>query len=154
MNIALIQNEWDDMVLYAKQYINLVTCSYKEVWWKSFNCPDTVKWSNILSLVELIFLIPLSNGHLERCFSQLKVMKWNRRSCLKRDHLDSLLRIKIPLDERQRKDAIRLWFQAKTRRVNRSSDTRAAQTSTAQTTREETPDEFQLTFEDWDSWLN
>lgn len=159
VNIALIRNEWDDMVTYAKQYINLVTCSYSEVWWKLFNCPDTVKWSNILSLIELIFSMPLSNGHLERCFSQLKVVKSNRRSCLKQDHLDDLLRIKIegpPLDEWRSEDAIQLWWQAKTRRVNRGSDTQAPRSSRAPTTIEETPEshEFQLTFDDWDSWLN
>lgn len=78
VNIAPTQEEWDDIVSYTKQYINLVTNSYKEVWWKLFNCPDTINWKNILSLVELIFSIPLSNGHLERCFSQLKITKSNR----------------------------------------------------------------------------
>ena len=74
VNIALIQEEWDDMVSYAKQYVNLVQNSYKEVWWKLQNCADTFKWSNILSLVELVFVLPLSNGHVERCSSQLKLL--------------------------------------------------------------------------------
>ena len=93
VNIALIQEEWDDMVLYAKQFVNSVQNSYKEVWWKLYNCADTFKWSNILSLVELVFAIPLSNGHVERCFSQLKFTKFARLSCLKQDRQDNFLRI-------------------------------------------------------------
>lgn len=95
VNIALLCEEWDDILLYAKQYINLVQNSYKGVWWKLYNCPDSPKWNNILSLVELLFTIPLSNGHLERCFSQLKITKSDRRICLKEDRLDSLLCIRI-----------------------------------------------------------
>ena len=49
VNIALIQEKWD-MLSYAKQYVNLIQNSYKEVWWKLYNCADTFKWSNILSL--------------------------------------------------------------------------------------------------------
>ena len=40
VNCALLQPEWDDMVSYAKQYINLVHNSYGEVFWKLFNSPD------------------------------------------------------------------------------------------------------------------
>ena len=82
INIALIQ---EDIISYAKQYINVVQNSYKEVWWKLYDCTDTPKWSNFLSLVELIFAIPLSNVHVECCFSQLKLTKSDRRSCLKQD---------------------------------------------------------------------
>ena len=124
VNIALIQEEWDDMVSYAKQYVNLVQNSYKEVWWKLYNCADTFKWSNILCLVELVFVLPLSNGHVERCSSQLKFTKSDRISCLKQDRLDNLLRIMIerpPLDKWNSDKAIHLWWQQdKTRRVNRS----------------------------------
>ena len=35
---------------------------------------DASKWKNILTLVELIFVFPLSNGCIERCISQLKVV--------------------------------------------------------------------------------
>ena len=77
-------------VSYAKQYVNN---SYKEVWWKLYNCADTFKWSNIVTLVELVFAIPLSNGHVECCFSPLKFTKYDRILCLKQDRLDNLLRI-------------------------------------------------------------
>ena len=37
INISLVQQEWDDMVQYAKQYLDL---DYKVVWWKIFNSVD------------------------------------------------------------------------------------------------------------------
>lgn len=40
VNISLIHGEWEDVVFYATQYINLVTNSYKVVWWKIFHSPD------------------------------------------------------------------------------------------------------------------
>ena len=95
VNCLLLQEVWDNVVFYAQQYINLVQNSYQVVWWKIFNSPDARKWSNILALVELLFTIPISNGRVERCFSQLKLTKTNKRSCLGEDQLDHLLRICI-----------------------------------------------------------
>lgn len=95
VNCALLQQEWEDMVYYAKQYINLVQDPYRVVWWKLFNSPDAGKWTNILTLAELIFCIPLSNGHVERCFSQLKITKTNRRVSLGEDRLDQILRSEL-----------------------------------------------------------
>ena len=95
VNCALLQQEWDDIVYHAKQYINLVQDPYGVVWWKLFNSPDAKKWGNILTLVELTFTIPLSNGHVERCFSQLKLLKSDRRTSLGEDRLDHILRVRI-----------------------------------------------------------
>ncbi len=43
INTASICGEWDDIVQYSKQYIDLVRISYAHVWWKLYNCPDTPK---------------------------------------------------------------------------------------------------------------
>lgn len=40
-----------------------------------FNQLMQKNWSNILALVELLFCIPVANGHVERLFSYLKVIK-------------------------------------------------------------------------------
>ena len=64
IDISLVQGEWDDMVEYGRQYINLVQDDYNVVWWKLFNCVDAGKWSNVLAIVELLFCIPVANGHL------------------------------------------------------------------------------------------
>ena len=29
-----VQDEWDDVILYSKQYFNLVQHDYKTIWWK------------------------------------------------------------------------------------------------------------------------
>ena len=72
---------------YAKMYISL-TENYRKVWWKLFNnSGNNNRWSNILSLVELLFNIPISNEHLERCFSHMKILKTNKRSSLGEEKL-------------------------------------------------------------------
>ena len=75
VNCSLVQGEWDDMLEYAKFYLNLTGEDYRVIWWKLFNGPDPTRWSNILSVAELLFCIPVSNCHLERVFSQLKLIK-------------------------------------------------------------------------------
>ena len=85
VDCSLLQEEWDDMVDYARRYLNLVQEEYQVVWWKLFNAVDAKKWSNILSLVELLFCLPMANGRVERIFSQLKLIKtemymsWDRQ---------------------------------------------------------------------------
>ena len=94
---------------------------YCMIW---YNCADTFQWSNIVSLVELVFAIPLSNGYVERCFSQLKFTKCDRISCLKQDRLDILLCIMIEGPFLDKWNSIHLWWGDKTRRVNRSETSR------------------------------
>jgi len=89
---SLLQLEWNGMVDYAKRCINL-TESYRQVQWKLSNNSDCVRWNNILSLIEIVFTIPVSNGHLVRCFSQMKILKTDKRSSLSEKRLDGLLRI-------------------------------------------------------------
>ena len=50
-NSAFLEQEWEDMVYYAIQYIYLVENPYRLVWWKLFNSPATVRTYS------------LSNGH-------------------------------------------------------------------------------------------
>ena len=57
------------------------------------NSPSAKKWPNILGLVQLLFCLPVSNGHVEQVFSQLKIIKTERRTELAENRLDSLLRI-------------------------------------------------------------
>ena len=153
VNSSQLQDEWEDIVFFAKQYINLVQNSYKIVWWKLFNSPDAPKWKNILTLVEL-FSILLSNGRLECCFSQLKITKTDRRASLKEDSLDHLLRIRIegpPLEEWNPSKAMGLWWADKPRRVNRSQS--ATTSATSSDVAEEECAAATWTFADWDSWL-
>ena len=90
-----MQKEWDDLVDYGKRYLNIAQESYQIIWWKLFNGPNTKIWSNVLSLAELVCGLPMSNGHLETVFSQLKVIEVEGRSCLGEDRLNQLICISI-----------------------------------------------------------
>ncbi len=151
---ALLQQEWDDMVYYAKQYLNLVTDPYRVVWWKLFNSSDSSKWRNILVLVEPIFTLPISNGRLERCFSQMKLIKTNRRSCLGEDRLDHLLRIQLEGPSLEKWDAgraVELWWKDKTRRINRTSS--QSVTKEKDSGSRDKDAQTMVDFSDWETWL-
>ena len=51
------------MVDYAKYYLNISTEENSVIWWKLFSAPVSMEWSNILGLAELVFSLPMSNGH-------------------------------------------------------------------------------------------
>ena len=82
VNLSAVREEWDDMVDYSKKYLNIVQLDYKEIWWKIFNAVDAShQWSNILPVIEqLLFCLPMANVHLERAFSQLKLLIQGRYS--------------------------------------------------------------------------
>ena len=66
VDLMVLEEEWLDMVYYAKNYLNLVQEDSQTIWWKAANCTNSKKWTNVLALVELIFCLPMSNGHLEQ----------------------------------------------------------------------------------------
>ena len=124
VNCSLVREEWDNIIVdYAKSYLNLTGEDYRVTWWKLFNGPDPTRWSNILSVAELLFCIPISNGHLERMFSQLKLVKSDRCSRLGEESMDNLLHIELDAPPLEHWDALNLWWKDKTRRLNiRESD--------------------------------
>ena len=127
-DISSVKEEWDDLLDYSKRYLNLVQKDYKVIWWKLFNAVDAKKWSNVLAVIELLFCLPIANGRVERVFSQLKLIKNNRRTCLRENTLDQLLRINVegpPLSDWDPTHALELWYMDKTRRLN-VQDSRSA----------------------------
>ena len=159
VNCALLNEEWDDIVEYAKRYLNLVQDDYRIIWWKLFNSPDSTKWTNILALAELLFCLPVSNGHLERVFSQLKLIKSERRTSLGEDRLDQLVRINVeapPLSKWDPSSAVELWWRDRTRRIN-VRDVRARPTSSsssAQASDTDSPaDDTPFALDNWEDWL-
>lgn len=151
--LSVIREEWDDMVLYAKKYLDLVQEDYKAIWWKLFNFVDSKEWSNVLAIVELLFCLPMSNGRLERLFSEMKLIKSNRRNRLNEDTLDQLLRIKVegpPLSEWDASHAVELWTQDRVRRVNQPD--LQQRTGGTQQSHEASPDD-PLLLDDWEEWV-
>ena len=74
-----------------------------------------------LSLIELLFSLPASNGKLERIFSQLKMIKTDKQSLLNNEQLDDLLSLNadaILLETFDANPSTDLWWQDKRRRLN------------------------------------
>ena len=80
--------EFECVLQYATKYISLSTLDYRAVWWRIFHSPDSASWVNVLNLIELLFSLPVSNGVVERVFSQMNVIKGKRRSLLANDTLE------------------------------------------------------------------
>ena len=118
VDTSVIIEEWEDMVDYARRYLNIAEEDHQTIWYKLFNCPDSSKWKNILALVELLFCLPMANGRVERAFSVMKVVKTDRHNCLGEDHLDDLMCITIdgpPLSQWNASQAVTLWWKDKQR---------------------------------------
>ena len=60
VDTSVINEDWEDMVEYARPYLNIAEEDHQTIWYKLFNCPDSSKWKNILALIEL-FVLP-TNG--------------------------------------------------------------------------------------------
>ena len=131
-----------------------------------FNALSSSEWGNAIILARLIFLLPASNGKLERVFSQLNVIKSNKRTSFKNDTLDDLLVLAIdsvPLSDFCPDSAIELWWKDKVRRPSQSERKEYNTTASSSTTIDSLSDvevetEEQLgtgttLFKDWDEWI-
>ena len=164
VTLANFQDEVEEIVPYARKFLSIDRDSYQKVWYKLHTAPDASKWPNVLRLCELLFSLPFSNGHVERMFSAMKIVKTNRRTSLKSTTLSDLLKIKAespPLASFSADRAVSLWWDAckTTRRVSQmprkeyrprekgqsSSDTMEIPESDSQDT---------ITLEDWDDWFS
>ncbi len=153
IDALVLEEEWEDMLDYAKRYLNIVQEECSIIWWKLFNAACAKKWANILGLIKLLFTLPMSNGRVERIFSSLKLIKTDRRSKLSENHLDDLLRISVdgpPASEWNATNAVRLWWSDKQRR--QVDDTRKAPRR-LETPDGECSDTYELNLDDWDSFI-
>ena len=57
--IERIHNEFENMLQYGCRYIALSTLEYHAVWWRLFHTPVASEWFNALTLVQLLFSLPL-----------------------------------------------------------------------------------------------
>ena len=122
-DLALIYDELEECVGYARKYLSILSESYQTIWYKLSISPDSSRWPNILVLSELLFSLPFSNGKVERIFSMLKLVKTDRRTNLHTDTLQDLLEIQVEgpaLENFCPSDAVNLWWSScyMTRRVN------------------------------------
>ena len=161
--VSEIRCEFEAMISYATQFISLTTMEYQSVWWRLFHAPNSSEWSNILSLASLLFSLPVSNGKLERTFSQVNLIKCGKRSSLGNATLNDLLVLnvdKLPLQEFSPEAAIDLWWDSKTRKPShgprkqykkRIPCAQASEAPNSDSTEED--EEDKLLLDDWDTWM-
>ena len=85
--------EWSALkLLISETYGKAIP--YLDVWAAILSSPaGKEQFSNILNIVELLLITPISNAVVERMFSTMAQMKPHLRNRMSRDRLDSLLRI-------------------------------------------------------------
>ena len=121
--------------------------------------------------MELLLSLPTSNGKLERVFSQLNVIKTNKRTSISNESLYDLLQLttdSVPLREFCPNEAMDLWWKDKVCRPNQSkrkqykkrthslpTDESAVSSSESETEPESEEDsEAQPDLlADWDEWM-
>lgn len=116
----------------------------------------------------LLLSLPASNAKLERVFSQLNVVKTNKRTSLTNESLDDLLLLtsdSVPLKDFCPDDAINFWWRDKVRRPHQSSRKRYKKrtpssdvavnesTDSSQCDGEEDSDDDTDLLCDWDDWM-
>ena len=119
-----LQDEVEEVVEYARKYLNISEVEYRKIWYKLFCCPNSGKWPNILILCELAFSLPFSNGRVGQIFSRMKVIKSDRRTNMQASTLNDLMEIYVegpPLSSFSPDNAIKMWWDdcSTTRRVNK-----------------------------------
>ena len=105
--------EFEAILQYVCQYVSLSTLSYQAVCWHLFHAPVATEWINILTLVELPFSLPVSNGKIEKVYLQVNVIKSSKRSQLSNEALDYLLILTTagdPLNKFNPDHAIDVWL--------------------------------------------
>ena len=130
--------------------------------------PNSSEWSNVLILASLLFSLPVSNGKLERTFSQVNLIKCNKRTSLANYALNDLLTLnadKVPLQEFSPEAAIDLWWDTKARKPSHGPRSHYKKRTMPQaqvpkdptndtgSDQEEDEKEDTLLLDDWDEWM-
>jgi hypothetical protein len=114
-SVSVILEQFDAMIKYALQYLNVSKTDYRVVWRKLFESSKSHEWKSALLLVKLLFTLPVSNAKVERLFSLMNRVKTDTRNSLSKDRLSSLLRICMEgpsLQDFDPKPSMTLWKDA------------------------------------------
>ena len=121
-----ILEEWHNMVEYAQTYLSPGKTNYLKTWRRIFDSSRAkTDFKNVLLLVEICFVMPLSNAQLERLFSRMKRIKSKKRCSLSNERLGSLIHIGqegMELSTETVMPAMSLWAEDKERRPNSKSN--------------------------------
>ena len=92
-NLFALDDEFDKIVDYCRKFVNYTVNDYKQVWYILHTTHDAYKWPYLILLSELLFSLPFTNAKVERTFSNLKMIKIERRTSLLSTTLDDLMEI-------------------------------------------------------------
>ena len=121
--VAVIQDEIQEAVEYARMFLPIGTETYRKIWYKLETCPDSSNWQNVVCLCHLIFSLPFTTSRVEQLFSKLKIIKTDRRTNLHTTTLHDLFEINVegpPLELFNADAALDIWWKDSSsgRRVN------------------------------------
>ena len=160
VNLACIQDEVEEIVCFARKFLNISTEDYTKIWYKLHTSPDAgSKWPNILRICKLVFSLPFTNSHVERLFSTLKIIKTDRRTRLHTATLSDLLEIQVegpPLASFSADQAVSLWWEdcKTTRRINQHPRKQYNPIESSTSTSESDTIMDTIVLEDWDKWFS
>ena len=160
VDLACLQDEVEEVVEHARQYLSLDKEDYRRIWYKLSVSPDASRWKNVLMVSELGFSLPFSNGCVERLFSSLKLVKTDRRTRMHKSTLGDLMEIQaqgLALGNFSPEQAVSLWWTDcnTTRRVNQEPrrEYRTRKTTEADSSPEPEKQNL-LSLEEWDKWFD
>jgi hypothetical protein len=92
----VILNEWLDIKFFVINSCKhlLTGKSSTDDLWKILNFAHKQAFGNVLLVLNILRIMPVSNAIVERCFSTMGIIKGDWRSCLAEHVLDHLIRIK------------------------------------------------------------
>ncbi|XP_065671716.1 zinc finger protein 862-like [Hydra vulgaris] len=115
---------WHNLVDYTVKYLAPDKTEYRKVWYQIFSSSMKKDWSSVLLLVELLFVLPVSNGKVERLFSLMNRIKTDTRNRLTEKRLNNLIRVctdETNSGEFDVNPAIELWAEDTLRRPTQES---------------------------------
>ena len=113
-DIDKAHSEWNDLKIYVSRNQHFRTVHPLATWQRiSQEDSDRGDYANILKIIHLTSMFPLSNASCERAFSTMKRVKSDWRCGLNAKTLDQLVRISLmgpKLNEFNPKPAVRRWW--------------------------------------------
>ena len=68
VDLSTLQDEIEDAVEYARNYLSLESSNYRNVWYNLHICPAASSWPNLLLLCKLVFSLPFPMAEWNNIF--------------------------------------------------------------------------------------
>ena len=92
-SIANLLEQWHDLVAYMVKYLEPGISDYRKIWHQIFNSSRSKEWHLVLLLIELIFVLLVSDTKVEHLFLLMNRIKMDGCASLSATRLSSFIRI-------------------------------------------------------------